>query len=550
MILYGSIAEYAWNIKLKLTVEKTDWAWRSFLDSEGYIWACFDEGTQASSKMVVVLSSDADIHLKDFARMVLEHGGTIIVEPGTGFSVTDNTTDQRVKYPYHCSTFSLLKDITDPSAVSVSIQRHESGAIIYLPFSLKPLWHDRRISKKYLVIEDAEKLMVWENLPHVSRKNMRKVLVDVLWRAFDAAGIPLVKKWYWPRGAQSFFCLRADMDAGNEASMRSFLNTVHPWASKLSLFVCGQAYRGKEKLLQDVANLGSEIGNHTFTHYVYSNVEQNRANIELTEKLLEQVGTRTRGYVGPASFWHPSMYQVLQEKGYEYTSSFGFDHDTLPYYPSRPDGEEYEMLEIPFHCLGDRFPRFGLELDSPTIIRFFDELIERKYHSSEPVNIYGHPDMVGRLGDSPNLIESICNKALSFRNVASGNMSELTVWWRKRHASHASIKYDMTTNNIIAESMQSDPDVYWSIKVAENGLFLVSGEELRKGISLDQLEQLPKMKMQNPTRNLTGEVMDPHFAKVGLKKLVSDWRRNFRRKRLKIDELNYACKQAGWRGED
>jgi hypothetical protein len=283
---------------------------------------------------------------------------------------------------------------------------------------------------------------------------------------------------------------------------------------------------------------------------VYSTAEHNRANLQLTEQLLNKAGVTPKGFVGPASFWHPSMYQVLQEKGYEYTSSFGVDHDNLPYFPTRQEGGLYNMLEIPFHCLGDRFPKFGIGLDSSTAMRFFDQLIEKKYHSSEPINIYGHPDMPGRMGDSPGLIKHICNKALSFDNVKTGNMSTLATWWRKRHDAQASVEYDMSTNKLIAEDLQADPDVYWSIKVAEKGQYLISGEDLCKGISLDSLEHLPPMNLQSATEILTGEVMDLPSPKGGVIQFIKDSRRNFRRKRQKIHELKSACKQEGWRWDD
>jgi hypothetical protein len=273
---------------------------------------------------------------------------------------------------------------------------------------------------------------------------------------------------------------------------------------------------------------------------VYSTAEHNRANLQLTEQLLNKAGVTPKGFVGPASFWHPSMYQVLQEKGYEY----------FPYFPPRQKGGLYNMLEVPFHCLGDRFPKFGLGLDSTTVVRFFDQLIEKKYHSSEPINLYGHPDMLGRMGDSTRLIEHICNKALSFDNVSTGNMSDLATWWRKRHDAQASIEYDMATNSLTAEDMRAAPDVYWSIKVAEKDQYLISGEQLCKGISLDSLDHLPQMNLQSSAGILTGEVMDPPSSKRGIVQFVKDRRRNFRRKRKKIGELKSAYRQAARRDDD
>lgn len=533
--------------ELSIVADRGDTAWQSFLDSEGISWTLFNSVSDISCGSILILPGKSNKKFKFIAKRVLACGGTVIVEQSGGID-TGGRNCQVVSYPYHFASFSRLTGDCEPDATSVTIKKVDSGTLIQLPFLLQELWCDRRVGKKFIVIKNEEVPYIWENLPFVARRNVRKVLVDVLWRAYHAAGLPLVQKWYWPGGAKSFFCFRADMDAGNEDSMRSYLKVVRPWVSNLSLFVCGSAYIGKEKLLQNVADLGAEIGNHTYTHYVYSTSEHNRVNLQLTEQLLNRVGVTPKGFVGPASFWHSSMYQVLQEEGYEYTSSFGVDHDNLPYFPPRQEGGTYNMLEIPFHCLGDRFPKFGIGIDSLSVKQFFDQLIEKKYQSSEPINIYGHPDMLGRMGDSPSLIEHICSKALSFGNVWTGNMSALAAWWRKRHDAQAIIKYDMTTKRLIAEEMQADPDVYWSVKVAEKGQYLISGDDLCKGISMDSLEYLPRMNLQSSVETLTGEVMDPPSSKGGVMQFIKDGRRNIRRKRQKIHELKSACSQEGWRG--
>ncbi|MBW2184951.1 MAG: polysaccharide deacetylase family protein [Deltaproteobacteria bacterium] len=524
-------------------------SWKSFLDSEGILWSLFDFYSDIYSFSILILSRKSYEKFKAVAQNVLARGGTVIVENGRGCIPSDSDCFS-VSYPFHIASFSCLAGDRHPDSTIVSFNKIEKGTLVQLPFSLKDLWCDRRVDKRFIVVGEEKAPYIWETLPFVSKRNVRKVLVDVLWRALQAAGLPLVQKWYWPRGSKSFFCFRADMDAGNEESMRSYLKAVRPWVPSLSLFVCGSAYRTNEKLLQNVADLGAEIGNHTYTHYVYSTAEQNRANLQLTEQLLNRVGVTPKGFVGPASFWHSSMYQILQEEGYEYTSSFGVDHDNFPYFPPRKEGGTYNMLEIPFHCLGDRFPKFGLGMDSLAVKQFFDQLIEKKYQTSEPINIYGHPDMSGRMGDSPSLIEHICCKALSFDNITTGNMSDLASWWRKRHCAQALIKYDVSTKMLIAEDMQADPEVYWSIKIAEKGQYILSGEDLCKGISLDSLEHLPQMNLQSSAGIMVGEITDPPPSKWGLMQYIKDGRRSFRRKSRKIKELKSACNKEGWRKDE
>ncbi|MDY0269728.1 hypothetical protein [Trichloromonas sp.] len=399
------------------------------------------------------------------------------------------------------------------------------------------------VTKKCIYLNEFFPSFIWESLPLHSNKNIRELINNEIFITLQCSGLPLIQKWYWPNGCRSFFSFRADMDAGDETGLLRFVDTIRPWSKSLSLFVCGKAYVGKAHLLQEVVGLGSEVGNHTFVHYVFDDKKRNRKNLELTEDLLAGVGVVPKGYVGPASFWHPSMYDVLEEKGYQYASSFGVGHDDFPFFLSKNDSEAYSMVEIPFHCLGDRFPKFGLELGSEEVGRFFEQLLEKKYHSCEPMFIYGHPDMPGRMGDCPQLVKRICQKALSYEDVCTGNMADIAAWWRRRDSATANIEFDKVNNRVFATDYQASPDVFWSIQVTEDCKYLVSGQDLQAGVSLDSLDSYKKIDLSHIPFAKVGEVVDCPPEKENLRKRLGNWRREYQRKRKMIHQLNTTYKQ-------
>jgi hypothetical protein len=519
-------------------------AWQSFLDSEGVTWNVPTDTPVSSGVRVLLATGGSPRSLPEFVRYALEHGGTVIAEPGV-IPYSSGRTTQTLAYPYHSDDFALLPGTSNAEAIKLNIQKVANGTIIWLPFRFEKLWLDRRIERRFVAIGDAAEPRVWENLPAIARKNVRKVVIDVLWHAHQAAGLPLVQKWYWPHGARSVFCFRADMDSGEEASMHRYLEAVRPWAKSLSLFVCGSSYAGKGKLLEEVAGLEAEVGNHTYTHYVYPEKAHNRVNLELTENLLAKAGIQPKGFVGPASFWQANMYELLQEKGYEYTSSFGLDHDSLPYFPPRGDGGSYDMVEIPFHCLGDRFPNFSMQLGDPEVTRFFDELIEKKYLAAEPMNIYGHPDKAGRLGDYPALVESICRHALSYPDVWTGTMRDLAAWWRRRHATHAIVGYDMNASRLKAIEMPECSELYWSIRSTDDQRYVIAADYLREDVSLESLASIARLTLSNSNNSVVGEVVHLPAGKPGFVQRLKDHRRECRRKRQKLDELRLASRKLG-----
>lgn len=520
---------------LALMICKRDEAWTSLLDSVGVPWMmCQDEKSYVDSS-IFILPRDAARWMQSMAESFLARGGSVIKEVDPPFASASSDTD-RIFFPYHRKSFSKLANDKSPECLEVSINHTNGGSVFSLPFELKRVWCDRRVQRQYICTDESERPCVWENLPAIARKNVRQVIKDVLIMAFHAAGLPFVHKWYWPGKARSAFCFRADMDEGNDRSLLSFIEAVRPWANSLSMFVCGQAYQGKLDLLRCVKDICPEIGNHTYTHFVYKDREQNWINLELTERMLAKVDIEPKGFVGPASFWHSSMYDALQEKGYLYTSSFGLDHDNFPYFPLRSSGGQYDMVELPFFCLGDMFPKFGLELGSPIVGEFFSQIIQKKYEAGEPINIYGHPDMEKRLGDFPGLIEKLCESALSHSDVWTGSMRDLALWWRERHNLKLGIEFETETRTIAYEVPRVSP-VTLSVHTTDGrwGLFELSKHQGK--FSLDNVKGLPKL--VKPYATEIGEVVF-ESERRGIRQRVFSLRQSWKRSRRKHKELRMA----------
>ena len=399
-----------------------------------------------------------------------------------------------------------------------------------------------RITRKFLYINEENQNVVWERLPLRDMTDIRSLVREKAFEYFRGKGIPIVQKWYWPRGARSFFSYRADMDEGNASIMERFINAARSWSGCLSFFVCGKAYAKNAEILQSLATLRSEIGNHTFMHYVFSDYERNRLNIEHTEALLDRIGIVPKGYVGPAYFWHPSMYQVLEDKGYLYASSFGVDQDDYPFYPPKRGGGRHGFLEIPFHCVGDRFPVFGIGLEVEEVGRFFEQLMENKYASCAPMFLYGHPDMRGRIGEHPELVDGIMRKARSFGDVCLGNMADVAAWWERRDKARGDIAYDRPNGKIHAESYSGSEDVYWSIQLEKDKKYIVAASDIKEGLKLDRLDQYKKIQITDAPFPGIGEVVGTSTGDDGWVQRGKLLHRNLQRKRRMMRDLREAGK--------
>lgn len=394
-----------------------------------------------------------------------------------------------------------------------------------------------RIKRKYLYINEKQQNVVWERLPLLGWKDVRAQVNNKAFEYFRDRGLPIVQKWYWPRGARSFFSYRVDMDEGNASIMKGFLKAARSWSDCLSFFVCGKAYAKNVEILESLAKLRSEIGNHTYMHYVFSDYERNWLNIEHTEALLGRVGIVPKGYVGPAYFWHPSMYEVLEDKGYHYASSFGVAQDDYPFYPPMRGGGRHGLLEIPFHCIGDRFPVFDIGLEEDEVIQFFDRLMENKYALCEPMFLYGHPDMPGRIGEHPELVERIIRKARSFPDVCIGNMADIARWWKERRDTTAQIIHDRREGIIRAEDFCGSEDIFWSIQFTNDEKIIVSPGELQKGVQIERLNQYKKIGLVEAPFPGIGRLVAGDSREDGWDKRYRVFYSNWRRRRRMVQGL-------------
>ncbi len=291
----------------------------------------------------------------------------------------------------------------------------------------------------------------------VAKKNVRRVIVDVIRQAFFRQNLRFHTKWYLPRRSRSVFCFRGDADGGPRRQPQKLAG--HGASIRLGqfslIFFCTSRYLHKKDLIRNAAADGLEVGSHNHWHIVFPDKMTNRISLARAEKVLSSACYMPRGFVAPAYFWQPTLYRSLEERGY-HSSCFGINHDGIPYQPV-VDGRIGEVTEVPFHCLGDRFPRFDIPLDSPTTRQFFANLIKKKHDAGEPMFLYGHPDIPGRMGTTPELVRFICETALGKSDVKGWQLSPYITWWRRRTSSRIECQFEITSHESPVLSIGSHP---------------------------------------------------------------------------------------------
>lgn len=414
---------------LSVHLADPDPAWISLLGAEGVAWT--DGPIDLSSNNlppVLILPTDTPPEVARNCRMLVCAGATAICEPGSWAGERLDQPDTW-RMPYESECFCGLDGPNHGNAVEIERGALGRGMVFRLPFRLQPLWADRRRARRFVAIGDGQ--TIYEDMAAVVKKNVRRVVVDVIKQAFFERGQPYVHKWYFPGQNRSVLCLRGDADGGPRENFQRWLDTVRPFASCTSVFFCTNQYLNKRDLITAAASAGLEVGSHNHWHIVFPDRLTNSIALTRAERVLNSAGCRPRGFVAPAFFWHPTLYRLLEQRGYMYASCFRLNHDGIPYFPV-VGGRIGSVLEIPFHCLGDRFPTCDVPLESNITRSFFKVMIEKKHAAGEPMFLYGHPDVPGRMGTTPELVRLILESALSHSDVKPWQLSPYAAWWRKR----------------------------------------------------------------------------------------------------------------------
>ncbi|GAG93769.1 unnamed protein product, partial [marine sediment metagenome] len=182
---------------LTLRLVSTDPAWISLLDAEGVAWT---DGTNRSLADVVpavmIIPQDTPAILAREFRGLVAKGAAAVCEPGVWPAERLNQMPAW-RMPYENECFCGLDSKEDSRAVEVQRGTLGRGMVFRLPFRLCDLWADRRLARRFIALGNGD--TIYEDMAAVVKKNVRRVIVEILKHAFFGQELPYVHKWYYPK---------------------------------------------------------------------------------------------------------------------------------------------------------------------------------------------------------------------------------------------------------------------------------------------------------------------------------------------------------------
>ena len=165
----------------------------------------------------------------------------------------------------------------------------------------------------------------------------------------------------------------------------------------------------------------TKIAHHADVHDLFDTAEQNVANLQGGMDWVEQhLGVRTTGYVAPRGLWNHALDQAMASLGHVYSSDFGLDFDSLPFFTHAG------VLQIPVHPFSPE--RFAVHQEdaglgppsSRAVLHHFLTALDRQAALRRPAHLYGHPEVLGRMAHEvlPPLFQAVARLGLPNMTVA------------------------------------------------------------------------------------------------------------------------------------
>lgn len=331
---------------------------------------------------------------------------------------------------------------------------------------------------------------VTERVAAIDKSKVSRVLVAVLKKAFEKAGIPYIGLWYYPENFTTVFMFRVDVDGVEGNITKRISDICERYGVRATFYVNMNLCQPEEIYLKKISRF-HYIGNHGNIHNIFDTVDGNKDNIITCEKWLEEIfGEKTKLFTAPRGLWNEDLALALEELGYTSSSDFGFHFDGFPFHPVI-HGRPLKILQIPVHpyCV-NRARRFyrekGLgEVSPDEVIEYYKKVIEYKINLNEPILIYGHPDGLGHMSDAvlPAIFEYMRQKGIYIASIP-----EFSDWWIRREKEELRIFYDadeavykVDMSDDVSLMVESKKPVKIKVKsryITVNGRQIITGKEI------------------------------------------------------------------------
>lgn len=281
-----------------------------------------------------------------------------------------------------------------------------------------------------------------ERVSSIDKPQLEGCLRRVLSLAFQKAGLPYLRLWYYPDDAPSVFAFRIDGDGMEPDGMDALIDSSREAGVPYTLYISESSAREKPVYIESLRRAASmpdvfELGSHAGLHNLYDSYEDNLQNLLSMERWMEDIGVAfDRVFCAPRGMYNPNLGRALSALGYRHSSDFGLSYGGLPFHPYL-EGEQVGPVQVPVDGFNvARLTTFCGERNIPMhsaadILDYYLQAARQKISRGTPVIFFCHPHAYGRL--SREIFPPLAAEVRQW-GVAPTTMTRYGDFWLRRDA--------------------------------------------------------------------------------------------------------------------
>jgi len=415
--------------------------------------------------VLIISSYDKEKSRKNILHY-LQSGGSLLLEADIAKSILDFKNKQ-IYIKYLCMynnpvfSFSLPVDLNKRCSVSldaqyvenqkgqksVAIKKVGKGTVVILPSGFISSLLDFRITRKNFPTEFGERLPS-ERVSKVSKGGIRYLVQTSLQYLFHCCKLPFLHLWYFPDGAKSLFSFRVDTDFSKKQEVEKLYQICRKNKIRATWFIETKTQADWIDFYQGMQD--QNIGYHGYRHRIFPDKSRNLQDFKQGLSIFKKNGILPKGYAAPYGEWNPTLAQIVQEKGFLYSSEFGIAYDDFPFLPYLNKSFS-SVLQIPIHPISIGSLRRARHTHQD-MLNYYLRIMEIKRAAYQPIIFYHHP-CHGCLAIFEQLFKKVVKE-----NIPTITMEDYSSWWKRR----IDIKWDpeIVNGQLKFNSFYRDPS-FW-----------------------------------------------------------------------------------------
>jgi hypothetical protein len=468
-------------LELTVGISKMQPSWSIVLDQIGvpYQEVDVDRPIDPEKIAVVILSSEPIIKQKENLIQFQKSGGGILTEANHSAMLLNHRTEKaNIKYIYsnqdsffstiplcdlemECEIASNAQHLPNQDGVkTIAIQNYQNGQIVILPSNFcNRLIESKTITRKNFP-SPIQKFSS-ERVSRISTGGIRHIIQQALKYLFHGRELPFVQTWFFPNGEKNIFAFRIDTDSASKAEIEELYQLCRKNDISATWFVDTKSHKSWIDHFSKMEN--QEIGYHCYNHHVYPDSRANQMDMEKGLSILKKVNIKPTGYAAPFGEWNCSLNQLIQEKGFEYSSEFGCAYDDLPFFPYGETNFS-KTLQVPIHPVSTRRLQLAKHSEKQ-MVEYYLGIIQQKLFLNDPTIFYDHP-----VHGHSRIFEPVF-KEVRNRNIPNMTLHDYQTWWRKRLDARWQATHEKGKLSI--RSSKADPSIWMKVTYPDNREFLM-----------------------------------------------------------------------------